>query len=662
MKLPKILSFLNKNYERKSSRPITSEIASPSKSTAGLNVFVGDVIANPDTILSSESKGKGYDLYQEMLDKDPQIASCVRNRKKAILNKPWEIIPDSEKGRDQRIAKFIKEAFTFSGRREGLFELLDFIPKGFAISEIMWIIKNSEVLIGDLRSRKQNRFVFGKDYELRLKTLDNPWEGEELPGRKFLYLRNEPFAENPYGSAGLKECYWYYWFKKNGIKFWMVLLDKFGSPTFKVQYPAGQLSDDQKRALDEIIDTFQNATGLRVPEGIDLEFLEASRRGDAGYLLLCKYCDQQIAKAIHGQTLTGGEGERVGSMALGRVHEDTKYEYTADDCEVLMDCINSQLIPWLVDYNFADMKKYPRFVIHYEPPEDLHEKVKQHEILFTKIGLPVGKDWLYDTYNVPKPEEDEDLLEIPRGGGMPFANRDKRALLFRAPTGKRYQIVSTLSIQGKFKREIHRILMGMETAYLELIRDNPPLLTVIEEMVNSLFAGEFKTAFNGVTLESITLGAQSMADQIGMRISEEVFQGIMDDYLKYRTYEMGKLEDVASTLRDLLDGKAKALYDQKLSVVDIKGQLKKAFPEMADWKAGQIAKTEVSRAANYAGIQMVKKSGLDMDAWFMTDPASCDICQDWAVSNPYTIRQAEGMGLPHPNCDCPGWVFTLKER
>jgi len=151
-----------------------------------------------------------------------------------------------------------------------------------------------------------------------------------------------------------------------------------------------------------------------------------------------------------------------------------------------------------------------------------------------------------------------------------------------------------------------------------------------------------------------------MADQLGMRISEELFQGLMDDYFKYRAYEMGKLENVGVTLRELLDGKAKQLYEQKLSVIDIKGRLKKAFPEMADWKAKQIAKTEVSNAAHYAGNQMIQKSGLRFDAWFLIDPASCDMCQEWATHNPYTLQQAESMSLPHTNCD-DQWVFTVKE-
>jgi len=428
----KVLKFLNKNYERIAGKPAMIEVAPISKSIEAMNYFVGDVLLNPDRVLSSVHAGlfnaeKGLNLYQEMLDKDPQIASCIRSRKKAVLNNSWEIVPASKKHRDVQIADFVAEAFKFPRQREAFYELLDCIPKGLSVSEIMWGMKDNKAMISDLFGRNPNRFVFDKDYHLRLKTASSPWMGEELSAGKFIYLRNEPFAENPYGNAILKEIYWYYWFKKNALKWWNIFMEKFGSPTVIAEHPSVQLTTAQQQALDTVLETLQNSSQIKVPEGIKISFLEALRRGDAGYLQFISYCDEQMTKSINGQTLTSGQGSGgTGSYALGKVHAETKYEYTADDCELLMDGINSQLIPFLVEYNFANVTAYPRFVIHYQPPEDLESEAKKDKIIFVEIGLPVSKNFLYEKYNVPKPVENEELLEVPKKSALPFGERGKK--------------------------------------------------------------------------------------------------------------------------------------------------------------------------------------------------------------------------------------------
>lgn len=427
----KVLQFLNKNYERIKGKPVMAEVASISRSTEALNYFVGNILVNPDRVLSSVHAGifnqeKGLNLYQEMIDKDPQIASCIRSRKKAVLNKPWDIEPVSEKNRDILIAEFVKDALGYQRQRESFYELLDCIPKGLSVSEIMLGWKDEKIVPIDLRGRNPNRFVFDKDFNLRLRTPSAPYVGEEIPPNKFIYLRNEPFAENPYGNAQLKEIYWYYWFKKNAVKWFNIRLEKFGSPTVIAKYPATQMNPEQKQALGTVLETIQNDTGIKVPEGIDITFLEALARGEAGYLPFINYCDEQMAKSIHGQTLTSGQGAGgTGSYALGKVHSDTKYEYTADDCELLMDGINSQLIPQLVEFNFAGVSVYPKFVIHYQPPEDLESEAKKDKIILVEIGLPVGKDFLYNKYHVPKPAEGEELLEVPKKSALPFSDVKK---------------------------------------------------------------------------------------------------------------------------------------------------------------------------------------------------------------------------------------------
>ena len=593
-----------------------------------------------------------------MMDKDTQIASCIRSRKKAVINKKWEIVPASESSKDIEIADYVTKAYNYTRQRESWFELLDCIPKGLSVSEIMWWYDPQLVKLVpfDLRGRDPGRFVFDKEFNLRLVSMEYPIEGEELPERKFIYLRNEPFAENPYGHATLMECWWYYYFKKTSLKFWMVYLERLGMPPVVVQYPKGELNTEQHQALEKVLETLQNATGFKIPEGITMTLLEAVRRGDLGFADLITYCDEQFSKAIHGQTLTSGQGKGgQGSYALGEVHAETKQEYTADDCELLCDSLNRQLTKPVVDLNYANVTEYPRLVIHYEPPEDLVQEAKRDDLL-VKMGVPISVKYFHGKYNIPEPAEGEEtVMPPPKMGGFSTFTQKKFART------KGYTIAATIRIEDKFYRLIQDILMGMEEEYLALLAGDRPLRMAVEELVRNKFLPQMEGAIDKLTRESIIHGAQSMADQLRINISGGRFTELIDNYFRKRAYERGTIPEMTNTLRDLLTNKAQALFDRKLDVFDIQKQLRKAFPEMVEWKAKQIAVTEVSKAGHYAGIEMIKQSGLAVDAWFVTNPDACDVCQEIAVKNPYTLTEADYIGLLHPNCRCM-WLYTVKGK
>ncbi len=410
--------------QQKHPRPDAEEIA-----TAGRDItrgFVGAVLPNPDEVLAREASGKGYDLYEEMEDKDPQIASLLQTRRLGVLSKEREIVPASESQRDIEIADFVRRTLDDVPRfDEDLDGLLDAVSKGFSVAEVLWRIESSalggsgggRVLIEDIRSRKQDRFVFSSDGELRLLTPERPFEGVALPPRKFLVHRHGRRYENPYGEAVLKSVFWYWWFKKNVIKFWVIFAEKFGMPTAVGKYPEGTKSDKQDELL-AACEAIQTENAVVIPERMVIELLEATRQGSVEtYQAFCEYIDSQIAKAILGQTLTSGEG-RHGTQALGTIHAEVRQDILEADSRALQTTINDQLIRWLVDFNFSGVGEYPHLAIHAEEPEDLQALAERDERLVRLIGLPVSAGYFYDRYRIPPPAAGEapvrPLDEAPR--------------------------------------------------------------------------------------------------------------------------------------------------------------------------------------------------------------------------------------------------------
>ena len=375
--------------------------------------FIGNIPNNPDYILQYEASGKSYKLYDEMVDKDLHLFAALNQRKLGVLSKPWQILAGSEEGRDQEIHEFVVGVFeNIKYFDRDLSELLEAVAKGFAISEVMWGIRDGRIVIDDIRNRDQRRFVFDTANKPRLRTRSAWNSGIELPDRKFLVHTYAPRYESPYGEAVLKKCYWYWWFKKNGLRFWMIFAEKFGSPTTVGKYPPGTAKALQDDLLD-ILKKIQQETSVIVPENLAIELLEANRKTSTDtYQGLCDYFDSQISQAVLGQTLTSSEGQH-GTQALGKVHQGVRQDYIEADCNSLGPVIN-ELIEWVVDWNFSGVKYYPYFKIYYEEPGDLVALAQRDKTLFRELGLPIARRYLYEAYSLPEPEEGEELLEVPQ--------------------------------------------------------------------------------------------------------------------------------------------------------------------------------------------------------------------------------------------------------
>lgn len=404
-------------------RPPMGEIATVKKD---LDVFVGYIhrMENPDIVLRTEAQGKGLKLYDEV-ERDTHSAGVINTRALAVVGKEWEIVPATSPKRigrnptvtmEQKIAEFVSRILQDVNFDAARAEILKGILYGFYISEILWKNRSGDIVIDKLVCKHPRRFVFDYERNLRLLTWDSMIEGEPLPDRKFIVFTYGD-SDNPYGRGLGQKLWWPVWFKKNVIRFWLVFLEKFGMPTVVGKYPPGT-GPEAKQALFDAIDAIQNETGITIPDGTTLEFLEATRAGRVEYEACCEYMDKQITKAVLGQTgTTEGTPGKLGN-------EDAQDAVRADiveaDADLLDSCLNSSLIKWIVDYNFPGVTDYPKIKTYAEPKPDLQARSAIDKTLIVDIGLPVTTAYLYDAYGIPIPQEGEELVNVPKPEPSPL--------------------------------------------------------------------------------------------------------------------------------------------------------------------------------------------------------------------------------------------------
>ncbi|HOX28218.1 MAG TPA: DUF935 family protein [bacterium] len=322
--------------------------------------------ANPDDL----AERKGLDIYDRMMT-DAQVRMAVNYKRFAVISADWDVLPGSSGERDKRIAAFVKRSIErMNGSLiQGVFGVMHALVHGYSISELVFERLSGgedEGLWGLAAIRPKHPSDY--DFELDrfgnltgLVLIDEYGRKSALPMWKFVIYTYLPEFGRPWGRSDLRAVYKHWWSKDFLLKWWNIYLETYGAPTRIGKYPAGGAAISRQEDLKRVLRDIVNNTAITIPDDMNIEFITAA--GDAGFEAAIDYHDRQIVKGILGQTLTSDEGRRVGSMALGSIHQETLKDYVtflrADIAESVM---NEQVIKRLVAFNFDDVEAPPKFV------------------------------------------------------------------------------------------------------------------------------------------------------------------------------------------------------------------------------------------------------------------------------------------------------------
>lgn len=403
-------------------KPVTGEIAS---AASDFDIFQGFLthLANPDKVLALECGGD-ITVYDDM-SRDDRIGPSLRTRALAVIGREWEVTPWSDKAEDLRIAEYVKQVFLgfpFDRARRGL--LRGGTLKGFALSEVMWDYSEGDVFIKDMRHRNQRRFRFDLEGNILLISRDNPM-GENvstrdgLPLRKFQHVTFGDEVETPYGVGLGRELYWPWWFKKNGVKFWLMFCDKFAGPTVKGEYPQGA-TEEQKSSLLSAAQAVHSNNAVIFPQGMNLSLLEAARSGSiTTYKELVEYMDAAMTVVILGQTATT-EGT-PGALGAQDAQADVRGDLVKADADALSEALNSEngVVRWLVDYQFPGARNYPQIWIKTEDEKDeltVAERDEKRSNAVAASGARLTPVYFKRRYGL----EDDEIEALPNSPRSPF--------------------------------------------------------------------------------------------------------------------------------------------------------------------------------------------------------------------------------------------------
>ena len=388
------------------------------------------------------------ELFNTMEDTWDRLRSNLNKIKKAVAKLPFNLQPWTEKGREPSAAALEKAAFvehalhnqkaaTWEGQHNfqaTIYELLDAVARGISVLEIDWTIEHGKYVPAGTRRVPWTCLGFAPQSQvsslspqvspnaLRLfpdRDKSNPKQFEKYP-HKFLVGVYRAKSGHIAETAQLRALAHLWLGRMLGWEWMTHKAELFGLPIRWATYdPAAPQTQ-----IDQVSDMLRNmgtAAWGAFPQGTDLQILNGSTPGVAGKSepteRLMAIADRSCDLLFLGQTLTSEEGSS-GSYALGNVHREVELDLYENYASYVIDVINNQLIPSMIELNWGNADELPFLEVELARPEKDQKMVERDKLLFQDMGLPVSKQWLYDRHKVPAPGPKEDLFQASQVSGL----------------------------------------------------------------------------------------------------------------------------------------------------------------------------------------------------------------------------------------------------
>lgn len=458
------------------------------------------------------------ELFEEMEEKDPHLGSILQTRRMAVLGLDWEIKPyDENEPADRAVADFVRTQLeNLEGLEDNLLDLLDAIGKGFAVCEIMWGVEAGRVVVRELRWRHQKKFDFDEYDRLRYLP-EGSGVGRPIPPNKFVVHRYKARSGISPRAGVLRTCAWMYLFKNYSVKDWVSFAEVYGIPMRVGTYEPSASQEDKEALMRALVQLGSDAAGI-IPSSAKIEFPSvaagATASGQSIFQALATFADNQMSKAVLGQTLTTDVGD-VGSYAASKTHEGVRQDLLEADCKALAETLRRYLIRPLVLFNFGEAacRRLPWWKFAYEQPEDQQHMATVYTSLARDMGLPISQAHIYERFGVPKPKAGEELLQPPTAS--PFAFTAHRAApaatLPERPPGRRQAQAAIDSLADRATQEATALFEGL----LEPVRRMIAEASDLEDLRRRLLSSDLVEQMDTSEVEDLIGRALYVADLWG---------------------------------------------------------------------------------------------------------------------------------------------------
>jgi len=352
------------------------------------------------------------ELCEEMEGKDAHLQGVANTRRQALTCLPWEILPDpAADDQDEAgiVADYIRRQLARIKTWPATLEhLATAIGPGLAVTELVWaygrLVKTVDVPGNRLTAHNT------KNTGVYVLTDEEQTQGIEAVGPKWVV--HTPHARSGYALRVtlLRATAWLWVLKHTCRADWAAFMEVFGQPVRIARYPA-EMPADEVTMLENTLRDMGSDLWAIFPEGVELEFKEASR-GNQPYEAAIDWLERKQSILWLGQTLTTEPGQ-VGSLALGRVHDNVRASLTLGDIAKEATVIREQVFEPMCRFRWPGARvPVPIFQRQAVEARDLAaEQLDLEKFRFmAERGLPVDSEVIYERMGIPPPKQPANVV------------------------------------------------------------------------------------------------------------------------------------------------------------------------------------------------------------------------------------------------------------
>lgn len=366
------------------------------------------------------------ELAEDIEERDLHYLGVIGTRKRQVAQLEITVEAASDKPDDIKNADLVRQVLEGDDVEDALFDMLDAVGKGYSATEILWEMSERDWRPRELVWRDPRWFAFSRADGRTLKLRAAGEEGAEtdhdaglkpLSPFKFIVHRARAKSGLPIRGGLARAAAWAYFFRNIAVKDWAIFCEVYGQPLRVGKYHQGA-TDTERRTLLRAVKEIGSDAAAIIPATMQLELLGDNNRRDTGelYERLSKYLEQQISKAVLGQTAT--TDAIAGGHAVSREHNEVREDIERSDARQLAATLMRDLARPLIDLNRGPQAVYPNIRIGRPAAIDI-KMVTDALPRLVPMGLRVQQSEIRDMLGLADPEEGAELLMAPAAPAGP---------------------------------------------------------------------------------------------------------------------------------------------------------------------------------------------------------------------------------------------------
>jgi len=316
--------------------------------------------------------GPMIDMFSDARDRDQHLDGVARKRAQSMMGRPIAFRPPDGLESDKEaleIAVKVRQLLLFQSRsfRSMLTHLMQAPVDSYAVAPLEWTTTSDGLHVPHMlppeRGGHANRYCFDRDtlklsfYRDAYRIFSNVSPLDEYPDSFVAHTPIGGRSDYPWRRGAMRAAIIPSFIKRNGLKFWLTLAERFGMPIPYATVPLGEDHDDESTTdaialAQTALDNLNRIFSMVVTEDIKVESIPGSQANITGevHRELMNWASTVQSIGMLGQNLTTEVSG--GSFAAAESHRYVAADLHLADATELSETVTQQIVEPVVRYNW----------------------------------------------------------------------------------------------------------------------------------------------------------------------------------------------------------------------------------------------------------------------------------------------------------------------